>query len=45
MAFSIGNTARAYLGAFPGDPDIKTLREAGLDKTSGMELVLSLIHI
>ncbi len=42
MAFSIGNTARAYLSSFPGDPDIKTLREAGLDKTSGMELVGSI---
>jgi hypothetical protein len=38
MAFSIGNTARAYLASFPGDPDIKTLGEAKLKSTAGMEL-------
>ena len=42
MTFQIGRTSAAYLNAFPGDPDIKTLREAGLDKTSGMELVGSI---
>ena len=39
---SVGGLARQYLASFPGDPDIKTLEQAGLLSDAGKTLMASI---
>ena len=39
---SVGGLSRQYLASFPGDPDIKTLNDAGLLSDAGKTLMASI---
>ena len=39
---SVGGLSRQYLASFPGDPDIKTLNDAGLISDAGKTLMASI---